>query len=545
MKFFKQILALILILSAVICGQRNSDELNISSDFVDIRNFDANNISLSRITNRGDFNTATWSSLNYGTINARRILFDAGIWVTGLIDSKIHAGIKYYSANYSPGPIINGQPALEAAPGDSLRYRVYKIFRGNEPTNPDLLEWPVDFGAPIDSNGNPRFYADQLLWTVYNMMDTSNVDTNYITDKKYGILPIEVQQKIYGYQGNNKDVENLLNNVVFIEWTIVNKGTDYIDSAFVGLWCDIDFYDINSNIPAVDVNRQTGYLWSGIERSPFLGGVPPAVGFSILYGPIKSRPDTTAVFKGKEIDGYYNLPLKSFHAIGDDSIIDPLYGPPRTQKQVYNIANGFASSGGIIIDTSISKATTFPFNGDPVSGEGWLFPEDKVGNGSGFVLFSGAFDLAPSDTQWVMAALVPGSSSLDKKVSILNMREKIDVLRQQPYDSLAFGKDSLVITGIKNKNEELPQSFALYQNYPNPFNPSTNIEFEVPPSSAGKVKLSIYNVLGQELEILLDKQLTPGKHSVTFDASDLPSGVYIYSLKSGSQVLNRKMLLLK
>lgn len=542
-KIFLSLLVLLLSTTGL-NAQRVPDESVLLSDFLDTRSFDANNIAFSRITNRGDFNTATWSALKYGTLNARRILFDAGIWVTGIIDSNIHSGIKYYSANYSPGPIIDGRPAMESVPEDSLRYRVYKIFKGNDPSNPDLLEWPEDFGAPVDENGEPKFFGDQLLWTVYNLLDSNSVDTNYVTEKQYGILPIEVQQKIYGRAGNKIDTEDIFNNVVFIEWTIINKGSVAIDSVFIGLWCDIDFYDIKSNLPAVDVDRQTGYLWSGVDFQPSIGGVPPAVGLAMLYGPVKSHPDSVAIFKGREIDGYYNLPLNSFHGIGDDAITDPLYGPPKTEKQVYNAANGYANAGGIIIDPVSSRPTKFPFAGDPVTETGWLFPEDKVDDGSGFILFTGGIDMAPSDTQWVMAALVPGVGD-DKKLSIINMREKIDLLTKQPYDSLAFGNDSLIITDVEDFDEELPQEFSLKQNYPNPFNPTTTIEFEVPYNISDKVRLSVYNILGQELKVLLDKHVAPGKHSVKFDASDLPSGVYIYSIKSGTTLLTRKMLLLK
>jgi hypothetical protein len=125
------------------------------------------------------------------------------------------------------------------------------------------------------------------------------------------------------------------------------------------------------------------------------------------------------------------------------------------------------------------------------------------------------------------------------------MREKIDILTKQPYDSLAFGKDSLIITGVEDFDEELPEEFLLKQNYPNPFNPTTTIEFEVPNNTSDKVRLSVYNILGQELKVLLNKRVAPGKHSVNFDASGLPSGVYIYGIKSGNKLLTRKMLLLK
>jgi hypothetical protein len=85
--------------------------------------------------------------------------------------------------------------------------------------------------------------------------------------------------------------------------------------------------------------------------------------------------------------------------------------------------------------------------------------------------------------------------------------------------------------------------FKLTQNYPNPFNPTTKIDFSIP--SAGQTQLKVYNVLGQEVATLVNENVTVGNHSVTFDASRLASGIYLYKLVSGSFVSTRKMVLLK
>ncbi len=95
----------------------------------------------------------------------------------------------------------------------------------------------------------------------------------------------------------------------------------------------------------------------------------------------------------------------------------------------------------------------------------------------------------------------------------------------------------------------LPGKFELMQNYPNPFNPTTTIEYTIP--NVGSVEalsatsLRIYNVLGEEVAVLVNKKQSPGNYAVKFDASDLPSGVYFYTLKCGSRSLTRKMLLMK
>ncbi|NOX18403.1 MAG: T9SS type A sorting domain-containing protein [Chlorobi bacterium] len=85
--------------------------------------------------------------------------------------------------------------------------------------------------------------------------------------------------------------------------------------------------------------------------------------------------------------------------------------------------------------------------------------------------------------------------------------------------------------------------FELKQNYPNPFNPSTNIEFSVP--SASDVKLSVYNLLGQEVSILVNKNLTAGNYKITFNGENLSSGIYLYRLQTNGFNIVRKMTLIK
>jgi len=88
-----------------------------------------------------------------------------------------------------------------------------------------------------------------------------------------------------------------------------------------------------------------------------------------------------------------------------------------------------------------------------------------------------------------------------------------------------------------------PLTFELGQNYPNPFNPSTNINYSIPES--GIVKLAIYNMLGEEVDVLVDGMVEAGFYEVSFDASNLPSGAYFYRLQSDKLNQVKKMLLLK
>ncbi len=97
-------------------------------------------------------------------------------------------------------------------------------------------------------------------------------------------------------------------------------------------------------------------------------------------------------------------------------------------------------------------------------------------------------------------------------------------------------------TAIKDK-DQVVSGYLLEQNYPNPFNPTTNIKFYLP--KAGKVKLTVYNMLGQKVATLINKNLGAGYKTITFDASQLASGVYVYMLQAGDVKLSKKMTLLK
>ncbi|MDE3058347.1 MAG: T9SS type A sorting domain-containing protein, partial [Bacteroidota bacterium] len=109
---------------------------------------------------------------------------------------------------------------------------------------------------------------------------------------------------------------------------------------------------------------------------------------------------------------------------------------------------------------------------------------------------------------------------------------------------------AVVIAPVKMKKTapavaKLPDHFALDQNYPNPFNPSTTISFALPANSF--VQLTVYNILGQEVAMLVNEEMEAGTHIVRFDASRLPSGVYFYKLAAngGAFVNVKRMVIMK
>jgi hypothetical protein len=110
-------------------------------------------------------------------------------------------------------------------------------------------------------------------------------------------------------------------------------------------------------------------------------------------------------------------------------------------------------------------------------------------------------------------------------------------------DMGAYGGGDSAAVGIWNTPSPLPERYLLLQNYPNPFNAQTNIDFILPKSQ--DVKLTVYDLLGRQIEVLIDEYREAGVHAITFDASSLSSGVYFYRLRAGDAVETKRMVLLK
>jgi hypothetical protein len=105
---------------------------------------------------------------------------------------------------------------------------------------------------------------------------------------------------------------------------------------------------------------------------------------------------------------------------------------------------------------------------------------------------------------------------------------------------------NIIITPVPTSTgaqQELPARLALHQNYPNPFNPTTQINYELPESA--DVRLDVFNVQGQRVATLVNSSQSAGSYNVNFDASNLASGVYLYRLQSGAEVITRTMTLIK
>jgi hypothetical protein len=146
------------------------------------------------------------------------------------------------------------------------------------------------------------------------------------------------------------------------------------------------------------------------------------------------------------------------------------------------------------------------FNGNPYQFRGW--------NGTG----------ANSYTS-------PDSTGNDSAVNVVMSNPIVETAR---WSSLI---------GISGIGTEIPKEYKLYQNYPNPFNPVTNINFDI--IKEGDVKIIIYDLLGREVETLVNMSMQPGRYKVDFTGSAYASGLYFYKISAGDFVDIKKMLIVK
>ena len=133
----------------------------------------------------------------------------------------------------------------------------------------------------------------------------------------------------------------------------------------------------------------------------------------------------------------------------------------------------------------------------------------------------------------------------DTTITVTETLNEIGI--QKYFGYMDFDYLEISINELSVSNEEIskatPENFKLNQNYPNPFNPTTTISYDIP--KAGIVKLSVYNMLGQKIANLINKQQSAGSYDVQWDATNVSSGLYIYRLEVGSFVSTKKMILVK
>lgn len=157
-----------------------------------------------------------------------------------------------------------------------------------------------------------------------------------------------------------------------------------------------------------------------------------------------------------------------------------------------------------------------------------------------------SFSVSNNNEAYGMIALPPGNYDIIvNRVGYTSASANVTLSGGNNFtiDNLVFTLNPLDRVGIQNIGTTVSKDFVLHQNYPNPFNPETKIRFEV--VAAKNINISVFDMLGKEVAILVNKKFTPGTYEVSFDASKLSSGIYFYKLITDDFVDTKKMVLIR
>ena len=494
---------------------------------------------------RNDASGFYWPGGENATISA---IFEDGLLWGGKVNGEIRVNGSTYRQGLTPGYILPS--GLPSDPFE-IKSKIFKLKKDWQYLPPsaersryefDFLNWPVDVGAPWDDNNGdgvytpgidfPKIIGNETMFFVANDLDTL---TSLYT---YGSNPIGLEFQITTF-GYNSD---LLKDVVFKKFKIINKSSDDITDMYLSYWTDDDLGDANDDYVGCDTLINLGYTFNGDNNDNlFYGTPPPAVGHLIVQPPIITAESTDSARYGEGWKkGFRNIPVTSFMLfIGSSATYsDPDLGNYDGTLQFYHTMEGLIWDGSPIIDPNTGLPTHYCLAGDPVAGTGWYeglgWPGGPIPSDRRYSLTSGKFNMAPNDTQEVVIAFLikKGTDNINSITELRNYAAQI----QQWYDND-------FVTDVKETILSIPTEFLLSQNYPNPFNSSSAIRYSIPKSS--QVTIKIFNTIGQELATLVNEEKPIGTYEVNWNAANLPSGVYFYRIQAGSFTQTKKMMMLK
>ncbi|MCB0297321.1 MAG: hypothetical protein KDG51_19245, partial [Calditrichaeota bacterium] len=337
----------------------------------------------------------------------------------------------------------------------------------------DWNNWPGDIGAPYyDLNNNGQWdpgtdepglqNADQVVWFVVNDLDAGTV-TNL-----YGSPPIglEVQVTMWGYNS-----EGPFGQAGYQRYRLINKSGFRVDSMFIAAkWVDPDVGTYTNDLTGCDTVLNTMFCYNGYPTDPDFqayGLTPPAIGYTLLQGPVVPSPGDSAWFDFRRIAGYKNLPMTStsYFATGSNLEDPPLNSYAGTLSW-YNMLNGYIPNADTINPSpyltgsgpNAGLPTRFPVSGDPVSGSG-----DVDGQGTNLIpgdrrmsLHSGPFTLQNGDTQEVVFAIVGGIDPAGDHLSaVAKLRSHIQAIRTLYPEAAALPAVSYRVSHPGSTSSEL------------------------------------------------------------------------------------------
>ncbi len=364
--------------------------------------------------------------------SGKYICYNAGIWLAGKVNGAFRTACADYNVEYQPGLILP-----DGSPDDPKKeeYRVYKIHKdypdgldvGDDWRNIDPWSaWPVDQGAPVNPDGSIKWFGDEQVYAVMNDLDANLHDRTYHTPP----MGVELHTLAFAY-----DRAGALGNTMFIQYTIINKGDQRIDSTYIGVWADVDLGDANDDLLGYDVELGMGYVYNGKPIDATYGSNPPAIGFDFFRGPMVPSPgDTVVLPDGSVYPDRKILGATSFVKYYNPHPIyrDPPYSA-QGAEEVWNYMNGTQRDGTPFINPLTGQPSKFVNTGDPVNGTGWLSTMENPPADVRILTSSGMFTLAPGDTQTVVAGVVIGQGT--NRLSSVSVLRFYDKFAQAAYDA--------------------------------------------------------------------------------------------------------------
>lgn len=506
----------------------------------------------------------------------RTAIFTTGIWVGAKVGTQreLRLSSSAYASQYSPGNI----PVLGQVPPSSVcsdpSWRGYHV-QLNDPslTNGGIrtktaggrqytfaydswANWPVAKGAPyVEVNGitgyQPSFNGDrpgigngmtarpeELLFMVF--MDYTNCtnDTHHAEiSMPGGTLPLGVEIHQLSFMFNCPPLQN----TYFVKWKFINKSQYNWDSTYISFYNDIDIgagvCGSTDDAVGCDTSRELVFGYNGDNEDCNYGTNPPAIGYRYVQTPLRytGNNNDTAKLPYDTITGYVLTGLSGYYYQTKTSQ-DPCFRDPYLAIEAYNIMRGKDICGRDIINPISGLPTRFRYDGDACSRTGW-FDSLKYERRDDAIF--GPISMNSADTQIIVMG---GSITRDGGNNFQNVCALQSLSDSVLYHYYHDFRNCIPI-GIQPISNEIPQKFELHQNYPNPFNPMTKLKFQIPKSKF--VKLTIFDVTGSEIEILINEELKPGIYEISWDAVNYPSGVYFFSIVTNNFTQTKKMILLK
>jgi hypothetical protein len=296
------------------------------------------------------------------------LIYTAGLWLAAEVNGAVRVAVLDAYSEFAPGP--HDHPSVE----DSSIFHVYRIgSEDGDMEDQDYDDWPVEWGAPVDSLGQPLLTGEQSIWTVFNDGDVTRHDR-----RGGSTAPLGAEVQLYAYSYSNSGT---LDRMVFLDYTIINKSQHDWHDFKAAILADPDIGESADDMGATDSALSFVYCYSFEHDANFPPRFSPVVGVMMLDSPSSEN--------GGAISGSSNV-LVNFY---NSSSLD----------MTKNIMSGKDLSGNDYIDPVTGNVTRYPINGDPRSGTGWL----DFGKGDRRIMITSApIDIAAGDTTHLSAAFL-------------------------------------------------------------------------------------------------------------------------------------------